>query len=84
MVAHDYFKRLATKSPVNLRQNVLGVLEDYDYERSYQLETRTEVAIADLDISDKDKQEADKYKPTRKRYFWKLMEQMQVLNGGGR
>ena len=41
-------------------------------------DTRTEVAVKDLDIGQEDKRNAEKYKPTRTRYFRKFMKHVAV------
>lgn len=82
MSVREYVKRLMTKGPVNAAQSALSVLEDYRFEKKYQLDTQSEVAIDDLDIDAEAKAQADKYKPTRKRYFRKVMEQLSLPPGG--
>ena len=82
MSVTEYIKRLMTKGPVNATQSAISVVEDYWFERKYQLDTRSEVAIDDLDIDAAAKAQADKYKPTRKRYFRKVMEQLSLPPGG--
>lgn len=63
-------------------QSALSVYDDYVFDKHYQLDTRSEVAIDDLDISQEDKTHADKYKPTRARYFRKIMEKIDVSRDG--
>ena len=82
MSLKHHLKRLVSGSPVRIWQSVLSVVEDAAFERRYRLDTQSEVAIADLDISEQDKQHADKYKPTRARYFRKLMQQIDVPRDG--
>ncbi|WP_218934162.1 class I SAM-dependent methyltransferase [Rosistilla ulvae] len=60
----------------------MSVYDDYVFDKRYQLDTRSEVAINDLDISQEDKQHADKYKPTRARYFRKIMEKVVLPRDG--
>ena len=82
MAATEFVKRAFTKGPSNSLQSVLSVVDDYVFDRRHQLDTRSEVAINDLDISDEDKQHADKYKPTRARYFRKIMEKVDLPRDG--
>ena len=78
MAATEFMKRAFTKGPSNSLQSVLSVVDDYAFDRRHRLDTRSEVAINDLDISDEDKQHADKYKPTRARYFRKIMAKLNL------
>ena len=82
MAATEFVKRAFTKGPSNSLQSVLSVVDDYVFDRRHQLDTRSEVAINDLDISDEDKQHADKYKPTRARYFRKIMAKLDLPREG--
>jgi SAM-dependent methyltransferase len=61
------------RSPRRSLESCLSVAEDWYFDNRFRLDTRSEVAIDDLDISPSEKQHADKYKPTRTRYFRKLM-----------
>ncbi|KAA1258218.1 Methyltransferase domain protein [Rubripirellula obstinata] len=82
MATAQFMKRAFTKGPSNSLQSVLSVVDDYAFDRRHQLDTRSEVAINDLDISDEDKQHADKYKPTRARYFRKIMAKLDLPRDG--
>ncbi len=82
MAATEFMKRAFTKGPSNSLQSVLSVVDDYAFDRRHRLDTRSEVAINDLDISDEDKQHADKYKPTRARYFRKIMAKLNLPREG--
>ena len=82
MSLSELFNRLRTKGPVSTLQSVLSVVEDIRFDRRYQLDTSAEVAIRDLDISDGDRRHADKYKPTRVRYFHRLMRRIELPPGG--
>lgn len=64
------------RSPQRSIQSCLSVLEDWYFDNRFRLDTRSEVSISDLDIPHTDKIHADKYKPTRTRYFRKLMQQL--------
>lgn len=75
-------KRVFSKRPTSTLQSALSVYDDYLFDKRYRLETRSEVAINDLDISQEDKQHADKYKPTRSRYFRKIMEKVDLSREG--
>lgn len=78
----ESLKRVLTNSPVGTLQSVRSVVDDYVFDYRNKLDTRTEVAINDLDISQEDKQHADKYKPTRARYFRKLMTHIGIPHDG--
>lgn len=82
MATIELIKRFISNGPVSTTQSAMSVFEDYVFDYRYQLETRSEVAIDDLDISQEDKQHADKYKPTRARYFRKLMRRVQLPREG--
>lgn len=73
-------KQLST--PIRTLQSCLSVVDDIIWDAKYKLDTRSEVAIQDLDISSDEKKHADKYKPTRTRYFRKLIQHLKPdLNG---
>lgn len=78
----ELVKRVISKGPLSTVQSGLSVIDDYVFDYRYKLETRAEVAINDLDISQEDKQHADKYKPTRARYFRKIMEKLDLPRNG--
>ncbi|QEG41310.1 class I SAM-dependent methyltransferase [Roseimaritima ulvae] len=82
MATTDFLKRAFSTRPTSTLQSALSVYEDYKFDKRYQLDTRSEVAINELDISQDDKQHADKYKPTRVRYFRKIMEKVDPSRDG--
>lgn len=82
MATTEFIKRLISKGSASTFQSALSVIDDYVFDYRYAIETRAEVAIDDLDICQEDKQHADKYKPTRARYFRKLMEQVDLPREG--
>lgn len=82
MATTEFLKRIFSKRPTSMLQSALSVVDDYAFEKRYKLDTRTEVAIDDLDISQEDKQHADKYKATRARYFRKIMEKVDLPREG--
>lgn len=82
MPTTDFLKRVLSTRPTSTLQSALSVYDDYVFDKRYQLDTRSEVAIDDLDISQEDKQHADKYKPTRARYFRKIMEKVDLPRDG--
>lgn len=63
-------------SPRQTMQSCLSVIEDCYFDYRFRLETRAELLVEDLDISAIDKQHAEKYKPTRARYFQQLMKRL--------
>ncbi|XZE18470.1 class I SAM-dependent methyltransferase [Pirellulaceae bacterium SH449] len=63
-------------SPRQTMQSCLSVIEDCYFDYRFRLETREELQVQDLDISPIDKQHAEKYKPTRSRYFQQLMKRL--------
>lgn len=56
-----------------LWQSCVSVAEDWAFERRYGLNTASVVPVSELDISIDEKKHAVRYKPTRVRYFKKLM-----------
>ena len=82
MPTTDFLKRVLSTRPTSTLQSALSVYDDYVFDKRYQLDTRSEVAIDDLDISQEDKQHADKYKPTRARYFRKIMAKLDLPREG--
>ncbi|QDT13410.1 class I SAM-dependent methyltransferase [Planctomycetes bacterium K23_9] len=82
MATTDFLKRIFSTRPTTTLQSALSVADDFMFDKRYELDTRIEVAINDLDISEDDKQHADKYKPTRARYFRKIMEKVELPGGG--
>jgi len=82
MATTEFLRRIVSTRPTSTLQSALSVVDDYIFEKRYKLDTRTEVAIDDLDISQEDKQHADKYKPTRARYFRKIMEKVDLGREG--
>lgn len=56
-----------------LWQSGISVLEDFAFDFRYGLNTASIVPVSQLDIGDDDKLHAVRYKPTRVRYFKKLM-----------
>lgn len=63
-------------SPRRTMQSCLSVIEDCYFDYRFRLETREELLVKDMDISPKDRQHAEKYKPTRARYFQQLMKSL--------
>ncbi|WP_404309636.1 class I SAM-dependent methyltransferase [Neorhodopirellula lusitana] len=82
MATTEFLKRVFSMRPTSTLQSALSVYDDYVFDKRYQLDTRSEVAIDDLDISQEDKEHADKYKPTRARYFRKIMEKVDLPRDG--
>ncbi len=82
MATTEFLKRVFSQPPTTTLQSALSVVDDYVFDTRYSIDTRTEVAIENLDISEEDKQHADKYKPTRARYFRKLMKKVDLPRDG--
>lgn len=59
-------------------QRILSAAEDVLFEYRYGLETAKVVEVNRLDISAEDKQHSVRYKPTRVRYFHKLMQALSL------
>lgn len=55
-------------------QSLISVAEDLLFDFRYKFDTAKVLEVKDLDISSEDKQHSVRYKPTRVRYFRKLME----------
>jgi SAM-dependent methyltransferase len=55
-------------------QSLVSVCEDWFFDFRYGVRTSSVVEVSQLDISENDKSHAVRYKPTRARYFRKLME----------
>lgn len=75
-------KRIRTHGLLGISQSVLSVIEDYLFDAEYGFDTRTEVAVDDLDIDQEDKLQAEKYKPTRARYFRQLLRRIHIPRHG--
>ncbi len=55
-------------------QSAVSVAEDLLFDFRYKFDTAKVLEVKDLDISSEDKQHSVRYKPTRVRYFRKLMQ----------
>ena len=75
-------KRILTDGFLRTWQSAVSVIDDWIFDLRYGLDTRTEVAVKDLDICQEDKRHAEKYKPTRARYFRSFMKHVAVPTNG--
>lgn len=78
----DLINRAMSRGLKSTFQSALSVIEDSVFDIRHRLDTRAEVAVEDLDIGEDDKLQAEKYKPTRARYFRKLMRQIRLPRDG--
>jgi SAM-dependent methyltransferase len=65
-------------SPRRFFQSLVSLFEDRFFDLRHGTRTSSVVEVAKLDISDSDKRHAVRYKPTRARYFRKLLEQYEL------
>lgn len=73
-----HVQRVLSRGPVRSFQSMLSAAEDKVFDYRYGLETSEVVEVEQLDINEEQKESSVRYKPTRVRYFNKLMQSLSL------